>query len=561
MKRFMSALFLLLCILLSMTTMAFAADSKPLVAWTMEPTGGKVTYLGFAGENVSPVTNEGLILDVKGENTKGIDGSGAATFRSVSYQVTHPLMLVDTRIAGDGIPQVKAGYTYFKSAMMRLNGEEYNGKAQDQTKEITTFREKSGVGFLTKASDFAAKLAVYDSSKDTITDNYNWYNNPAKGLSYTLTTDWQRVSEAVYYDVSNTNAGADRSGWAVLTRTDWSSGVWSRNWEIVVDDYILLEVPNTALKSAVYPLVYGAAIDKTEIVQAGEAIAASYSDVYDVNPLVTPAVKYQWQSSGDGEVWTDIDGATASSYTPDANLAGKQVRAVVYAESIPQNENGQPLSAVQSRKSCSAAVTVQVPAPVTCQVAATAGIGGTVTVNGAGSVTVNENDTVNVLITPEAEYQVDTITVNNQAYPYSGNSFTLTISADTTISVAFIKKSDVAGIGGNSGITGGYVFYRKDYQPDGGDKAYTAVTVYYKVSVPEGWDVSKCGLKLTAPDGTTVDLSAADWSSDGKFGIRFFGDGIQTGETYSGRAYVQYEQDETEYEQEEEDTYRIEEEQ
>ena len=201
------------------------------------------------------------------------------------------------------------------------------------------------------------------------------------------------------------------------------------------------------------------------------------------------------------------------------------------------------------------------PAPVTCQVAATAGIGGTVTVNGAGSVTVNENDTVNVLITPEAEYQVDTITVNNQAYPYSGNSFTLTISTDTTISVAFIKKSDVAGIGGNSGITGGYVFYQKDYQPEGGDKAYTAVTVYYKVSVPEGWDVSKCGLKLTAPDGTTVDLSAADWSSDGKFGIRFFGDGIQTGETYSGRAYVQYEQDETEYEQEEEDTYRIEEEQ
>ena len=248
MKRFMSALFLLLCMLLSMTTTAFAADGKPLVAWTMEPTGGTVTYLGFAGESVSPVTNEGLIVDVKGENTKGIDCSGAATFRSVSYQVTHPLMLVDTRTASGGVPQVKAGYTYFKSAMMRLNGEEYNGKAQDQTKEITTFREKSGVGFLTKASDFAAKLAVYDSSKDTITDNYNWYNNPAKGLSYTLTTDWQRVSEAVYYDVSNTNAGADRSGWAVLTRTDWSSGVWSRNWEIVVDDYILLEVPNTALK-------------------------------------------------------------------------------------------------------------------------------------------------------------------------------------------------------------------------------------------------------------------------------------------------------------------------
>ena len=560
MKRIMkgTALFLLLCLLSFTSVTAFAANGQVLVNWPMEGDGWQVTYLGFAGENVQPVTNAGLIMDRNSNNTKGIDGTAAATFRSVSYQVKHPLMLVDTRT---GTIKPQAGHTYFKSAMMRLNGEEYGGKAQEQTKEITTFREKTGTGFLAKAGDFSTRLASYDASKDTITDGYNWYNSPDKGLSYTLTTEWQRVSEAVYYDASNPVSGADRSGWAVLTRPDWSTPVWSRNWEIVVDDYVLLEVPNDALKSAVYPLVYGAAIDQSDVVQVGESITASYTDVYDVNPLVTPTVKYQWQSSDDGEAWTDIDGATASSYAPGTSLGGKLVRASAYAESIPEDENGQAMAAVQSRRSYSAAVTVQAPTPAECRVTASAGVGGTVTVNGADSVTVNEDETVNVLITPDADYQVDAITVNNQAYPYSGNSFTLTVTADTTISVAFIKKSDVAGIGGNPTVTGGYVFYQKDYKPEGGDKAYTAVTVYYKVSVPEGWDVSKCGLKLTAPDGTTVDLSAANWGSDGKFGIRFFGDGIQAGETYTGRAYVQYEQDETEYEQEEEDTYRIEEDQ
>ena len=336
------SLLLLLCMVGNTLGVAFAADGAVLVAWAMEPVGGAaVTYLGFAGEGVIPVSADGLIADTVGNNTKGIDGTAAATFRSVSYQVKHPLMLVDTRT---GTIKPKAGHTYFKSAMMRLNGEEYGGKAQEQTKEITTFREQSGAGFLAKAGDFAEKLATYDASKDAITDNYNWYNDPAKGLSYTLTTDWQRVSEAVYYDAANPVSGADRSGWTVLTRPDWSSEVWSRNWEIVVDDYILLEVPNDDLLATVYPMVYGTKIESSGK-QTGDKLTASAA-FYDVNPMAEPALSYQWQSSADEKSWSDIDGATGAEYTltdADVNPAtAKSFRVAATVKSV--NSGGQEIT-------------------------------------------------------------------------------------------------------------------------------------------------------------------------------------------------------------------------
>ena len=103
------SLLLLLCMVGNTLGVAFAADGGVLVAWPMESVGGAaVTYLGFAGNGVSPVSADGLIADTIGGNTKGIDGTAAATFRSVSYQVTHPLMLVDTRT---GTIKPKAGHT------------------------------------------------------------------------------------------------------------------------------------------------------------------------------------------------------------------------------------------------------------------------------------------------------------------------------------------------------------------------------------------------------------------------------------------------------------------
>ena len=339
------SLLLLLCMVGNTLGVAYAADDGVLVAWMMEPSGGSmVTYLGFVGNGISPLKTDGLIEDTIGNNTKGIDGTAAATFRSVSYQVTHPMMLVDTRTAGDGVPQVKAGHTYFKSVMMRLNGEDYNGKEQEQTKQITTFREKGGAGFLTKAEDFAAKLATYDSGKDTITDGYNWFIDPVKGLSYTLTTDWQRVTEAVYRDTTNETVGADRAGWSVLARSDWSSNVWTGNYEIVVDDYILLEVPNDDLLKTVYPRVHGAKIESSGK-QAGDKLTAS-AEFYDVNPMAEPAISYQWQSSENEQTWTDIAGATSAAYTlteADADPAtAKSFR--VAATVTSANSGGQKVS-------------------------------------------------------------------------------------------------------------------------------------------------------------------------------------------------------------------------
>src|SRR5207253_863624 len=48
--------------------------------------------------------------------------------------------------------------------------------------------------------------------------------------------------------------------------------------------------------------------------------------------VATITYAYQWQLSIDGgATWSDISGATATSYTPPAGSAGKQVRVVVTA--------------------------------------------------------------------------------------------------------------------------------------------------------------------------------------------------------------------------------------
>ena len=46
--------------------------------------------------------------------------------------------------------------------------------------------------------------------------------------------------------------------------------------------------------------------------------------------MATITYTYQWQLSADGgATWSDIAGATATTYTPPAGTAGKQVRVLV----------------------------------------------------------------------------------------------------------------------------------------------------------------------------------------------------------------------------------------
>ncbi|MGZ8794185.1 MAG: hypothetical protein ACXW0F_06025, partial [Gaiellaceae bacterium] len=77
----------------------------------------------------------------------------------------------------------------------------------------------------------------------------------------------------------------------------------------------------------------------------GVAITANKGTWTGVGPIT---YTYQWQTSSDGGAsWTDISGATATTYTPPAGSAGTQVRVIVTAtNSGGATQAASPASAV-----------------------------------------------------------------------------------------------------------------------------------------------------------------------------------------------------------------------
>jgi hypothetical protein len=80
--------------------------------------------------------------------------------------------------------------------------------------------------------------------------------------------------------------------------------------------------------------------------------------------LATITYTYQWQISSDGGItWSDITGATATTYTPPAGSAGKQVRVL---------ETGtNPDGSSQAASPASATIVASPPAPTVGSTATT----------------------------------------------------------------------------------------------------------------------------------------------------------------------------------------------
>ena len=530
-----------LCTLLCIS--AAAETGTILREWRMEPKadGGNVTYLNmvcsawntsgddpFKGGNYENY----VTVDKVGGNTLGIDGSAAATFRMKSFDNAKKFIA----IADTSALATKPGYTYFKSAMIKLNPEHTDDSNKQKT--IYPIREAGGKGFISTSDKFKETLDSYDGAAEI--PGYDWLAKNAATPKYDINTEnWTRVTEAVYRDASQA-ASKERSGWVVWGK-DWSTLQWTGNWEFLIDDYVLLEVPNSALKSKVYPVVYGGSIDKTGEVEVGTALTASYSDIYDVNPTAAPTAAYAWQRSADGATYTDIDGANGASYTVTDADKGCYIRAKVTAVSVPEDGDGKKLPAVSSAPSYSkAAVCVKSAAKV--KVSVTCGEGGSATVNGKASDEVESGSECAVEITPDDGYQVKSVKVNGADYPVGSDSFKITVSEETKISVEFIEKKSVAGI---SGLGSQSIVYQNNYKPSGSDKTYVSFVAYYKISVPKDCTVAEYGMNLNG-----LKLEGKGMSGDYTFGIRAFGDALVKGESYPGYGYVKFEGDDTVYTQE-----------
>ena len=531
-----------LCTLLCVSAAA-AETGTILREWRMEPKadGGDVSYLDMVASSWTATGDDPLkggnyekyvTVDKKCTNTLGVDGGAALSFRMTSFNGAKKLIA----IADTAVLATKPGYTYFKSAMIKLNPEHTDDS--NKTKTIYAIREAGGNGFISTAENFSEKLSGYDGTTEI--PGYDWLAAKADTPKYTVTTEnWTRVTEAVYRDASQ-EAGKERSGWVVWGK-DWNTLQWTGNWEFLIDDYVLLEVPNSALKSKVYPVVYGGSIDKTGEVQVGTLLTASYSDIYDVNPTAAPTASYTWQRSEDGVAYTDIDGANGASYTVTEADKGCHIRAKVTAVSVPEDGDGQKLAAVSSAPSYSDAVVCPESA-AKVEVSVTFGEGGSATVNGKASDEAEIGSECEITITPNDGWQTKSIKINGADYPVVSDSFKITVSENTEISVEFIEKKSVAGISGSGSQP---IVYQTDYKPTGSDRTYVSFVAYYKISVPKDWTVAEYGMNLNG-----LKLEGKGMSSENMFGIRAYGDALAKGESYPGFGYVRFEGDDTVYTQE-----------
>lgn len=455
-----------------------------------------------------------LSSNVSVVEAEGIDGSVAAGFRSSNAGALGGVSIMHGHIAQ------KAGYTYFKSAMMRIN----NGFTTDTSKHsnyhIFSMNESGKEGFLSKGEDFSSSLEAYNKleTKTAIPTYDQTGADETKHLHYYLSTEWQRVTEALYRDASNAaNTGNNRSGWSIASTGKWEN-VYTGNLQIDIDDFIVIEVPNSALKSVAYPMAYGAnAVNNDGVLMAA-------AEIYDVNPLITPEASYQWQVK-EGEAWTDVDGATSASFEAEG---GKTYRAKIKAVSTPENSEGTALSAVSS----AVKYTNEIAVPVSeCTLTFNEFENASVAVDGKNAESGAQLDVkignVVIKVTPETGYVAEKIVVDGVDYvPNSNGEATVPVSKNCDVEIIVVKAVPSVSVA-TLGTPGTRVENGKTYVTNIAYAAFKNITPnWYGMVLTDSADSSKT-LKLEAKN-----------NAEGSFGIRVYGDALNG--TYSLKPVITY---------------------
>ncbi|MDO6565415.1 hypothetical protein Q4488_18760, partial [Amphritea sp. 1_MG-2023] len=159
------------------------------------------------------------------------------------------------------------------------------------------------------------------SEDETLTADISAISDP-DGLSNSFNYQWQRSADGVTWsDIS----GATSS---TYTLDDPDVGQQIRVNVSITDDQGFDEGPLNSTETAVVtaindpitglPSISGTATED-------ETLTADISAISDVDGL-SNSFSYQWQRSADGVTWSDISGATSSTYTLDDPDVGQQIR-------------------------------------------------------------------------------------------------------------------------------------------------------------------------------------------------------------------------------------------
>ncbi len=261
----------------------------------------------------------------------------------------------------------------------------------------------------------------------------------------------------------------------------------------------------------------------------GQTLTAQ-ADAWDKNGDAITQVKYQWKASDDGTVWSNIEGAVEETYTVAPEFEGKYICAGVTPVSTEEGE--EDLSRV-----------LAIGERATYNV--------TITFNGNGSVKLGDNDVTSgtavavssgsdqtITIVPNSGYVVDTVTVDGSVVTAVNNTVTLeNVKKDIAVEITFKQREAQQPSFGPSSDPQ----EQTDYTPPvtGSTPQYSAV-MFTSLDVGYDWTVVSTGVEIRDDQNKKIPLPVASTNitSDGKFGVRVFGAGLEKGKTYTLTPYA-----------------------
>ncbi len=232
-----------------------------------------------------------------------------------------------------------------------------------------------------------------------------------------------------------------------------------------------------------------------------------------------------WQESADGESWSDIAGAGQTEYTVTAANVGKFIRVHItdgtgHFYSAPTGKVTGGTHTVSFEVGENGGVLIEsTPVP--------------------GSISVEDGQSFSFTVVPDQGYEIASVTAGQTPLVVgSDGAVTLErVAADVTISVAFRQLPQV-GVPQISGSENA-VFTQTDYQYQGSGKAYNSVVIYASILVPTGWELESYGVEFSDDGGNiqSEPLAAYGHSSDWRYGVRIYGEGLTSG-IYYARGYA-----------------------
>lgn len=155
-----------------------------------------------------------------------------------------------------------------------------------------------------------------------------------------------------------------------------------------------------------------------------------------------------------------------------------------------------------------------------------------------GSIlTVKANEDVLLSLLPDADYEIGQVLLDN--IPITPSNATVEIkgvSKDIDVSVTFHQKEEVK----PSMNVYGEVTIDKNYVAPGESDACFSALLFSSLDAGYGWDILVVGVEVRDDAGHILPLPIAleNITNDGRFGLRVYGPGLETGKSYEMTPYA-----------------------